>query len=78
LVLRHFGSQYEDDLQTYLMPSATTIGAFVQALGPRRQLCPARENLAVTVITRNQAGSMDIGAPRTVWAGLRFGLKQLG
>jgi hypothetical protein len=29
----------------------------------------------VTVITRNQAGSMDIGAPRTVWAGLRFGLK---
>ena len=26
-----------------------------------------------TVITRNQGGSMDIGAPRTVWAGFRYG-----
>lgn len=77
LVLRHFGSQYEDDLQTYLMPSATTIGAFVQApLGHGVSFVLRGENLAnVTVITRNQAGSMDIGAPRTVWAGLRFGLK---
>jgi len=75
--LRHVGSQYEDDLQTYLMPSATTIGAFVQApLGHGVSLILRGENLAdVSVQTRNQNGSIDLGAPRTVWAGLRFGLK---
>ena len=25
------------------------------------------------VVTRNQGGSMDLGVPRTVWAGLRYG-----
>ena len=75
--LRYVGSQYEDDLQAYLMPSATTLGAFVQApLGHGVSLILRGENLAdVSVQTRNQAGSIDLGAPRTLWAGLRFGLK---
>lgn len=77
VTLRYVGSQFEDDLQTYLMPSATTLGAFVQApLGHGVSLILRGENLAdVSVQTRNQAGSIDLGAPRTIWAGLRFGLK---
>ena len=32
------------------------------------------ENLFDTsVITRNQAGSLDLGVPRTLWLGLRLG-----
>jgi outer membrane receptor for ferric coprogen and ferric-rhodotorulic acid len=31
------------------------------------------ENLFdATIITRNQAGSMDLGTPRTLWIGVRF------
>jgi hypothetical protein len=26
------------------------------------------------VVTRNQGGSIDLGAPRTLWAGLSWGL----
>ena len=26
------------------------------------------------IITRNQAGSIDLGVPRTLWAGVRLGL----
>jgi len=75
--LRYVGSQYEDDLQAYRMPSATTLGAFIQApLGHGVSLILRGENLAdVSVQTRNQNGSIDLGAPRTIWAGLRFGLK---
>jgi hypothetical protein len=25
------------------------------------------------VVTRNQAGSMDLGVPMTIWAGVRYG-----
>ena len=32
------------------------------------------ENLTgETIVTRNQAGSIDLGVPRTVWAGVRVG-----
>ena len=27
------------------------------------------------VVTRNQGGSIDLGTPRTLWAGVRFGLR---
>ena len=77
--LRHIGAQYEDDLNSAnsIMPAATTMGAFVQApLGGAFTLVLRGENLAnVSVVTRNQAGSIDIGAPRTMWAGVRVGLK---
>ena len=77
--LRYLGSQYEDDLNSAnsLMPAATTIGALVQApLGGALTLVLRGENLAnVSVVTRNQAGSIDIGTPRTIWAGVRVGLK---
>ncbi|HZU63743.1 MAG TPA: TonB-dependent receptor [Novosphingobium sp.] len=75
LGLRHVGDQYEDDLHTGLLPRATTINALVQApLGHGFSFSVRGENLAdVSVITRNQAGSLDVGAPRTIWFGLRYG-----
>ncbi|HWU03992.1 MAG TPA: TonB-dependent receptor, partial [Novosphingobium sp.] len=76
-VLRYVGAQYEDDLNTSVLPAATTIGAFAQVpLGKGFTLVLRGENLAdVAVQTRNQQGSIDLGTPRTVWAGVRVGLK---
>jgi outer membrane receptor protein involved in Fe transport len=75
LTLRHVGAQFEDDLQTDVLPAATTLDAF--AAIPLRKglaLILRAENLTdVTVLTRNQSGSLDLGTPRTLWAGLRIG-----
>ena len=73
---KHVGAQYEDDLQTDLLPAATTLDAFVLVpLGARFSLVLRGENLTDTaVVTRNQAGSIDLGAPRTLWAGLRISI----
>ncbi|MDE2596570.1 MAG: TonB-dependent receptor [Sphingomonadales bacterium] len=74
--LRHTGAQFEDDLQTDVLPAATTLDAYVELpLGGPFSLVLRGENLTDTsVVTRNQAGSIDLGAPRTLWAGLRVGL----
>ena len=76
LTAMHVGAQYEDDLQTDLLPAATTLDAFAALpLGNRVQLVLRGENLTGTmVITRNQAGSIDLGTPRTLWAGLRISI----
>ncbi len=76
LTLKHTGGQYEDDLVTDLLPAATTLDAFVEVpLAPEVSLVLRGENLwDETVITRNQAGSIDLGAPRTIWAGVRLRL----
>ena len=70
--LRHIGAQYEDDLQTDLQPAATTLDAVVRVpLSPRVTVVLRGENLTdETIVTRNQGGSIDLGTPRTVWAGL--------
>jgi outer membrane receptor protein involved in Fe transport len=75
--LRHFGAQYEDDLSTSVLPAATTLGAVAQApLGRGFTLVLRGENLTdVAVETRNQSGSIDLGAPRTVWLGIKLGLQ---
>lgn len=77
VTLRHTGSQFEDDLETDLLPSATTVDAFAQApLGGPFSLILRGENLGgETIVTRLQDGSMDIGTPRTVWAGIRIALQ---
>lgn len=74
--LRHVGNQFEDDLQADVLPAATTLDAFVQIpLAHRFALILRGENLTDTsVVTRNQAGSIDLGVPRTIWAGVRIGL----
>ena len=76
LTAKHVSAQYEDDLQTDLLPAATTLDAFAALpLGKRLQLVLRGENLTgTTVVTRNQAGSIDLGAPRTLWAGLRISI----
>ncbi len=73
--LRHVGKQFEDDQETDVLPSATTVDLFPQVpLAGRLSFVARAENLFdEEVITRNQGGSMDLGAPRTLWAGLRYG-----
>jgi vitamin B12 transporter len=75
LTLRRTGRQFEDDLETDALPAATTLDVFVQApLGGDLSLILRAENLTDRrVVTRNQAGSTDLGAPRTLWIGLRVG-----
>jgi len=73
--VRHVGKQYEDDQQTDMLPAATTVDLFAQVpVLDRLSVVVRAENLFdVKVITRNQGGSMDLGAPRTLWAGVRYG-----
>ena len=74
--VRHTGAQFEDDLETDVLPAATTLDAYVQIpLSPRLAVVMRGENLFdAAIVTRNQAGSIDLGAPRTLWAGIRVGL----
>ncbi|MGN3973626.1 TonB-dependent receptor plug domain-containing protein [Tsuneonella sp. SYSU-LHT278] len=76
VTLRHVGAQFENDLETDLLPSATTLDAFARLPVTRRFALLIRgENLADEIVfTRNQGGSIDLGAPRTIWAGVEFGL----
>lgn len=77
LTLRHTGLAYEDDLQTAPLAPATTLDAFAQVpLTSWASLTLRGENLFdETIVTRNSGGSIDIGTPRTLWAGLRIGLR---
>lgn len=72
--LRHVGLQYEDDQQGDALPAATTFDLFAQLPVVERLSFIGRiENLTdAEVITRNQAGSIDLGVPLTVWGGLRY------
>ena len=75
LTARYVGTQYEDDLQTDVLRAATTVDAFLK-LPVRKSvavIARAENVLDATVVTRNQAGSMDLGTPRTLWIGVRFG-----
>lgn len=73
--VRHIGRQYEDDLQTDVLPAATTVDALASLpIGHGARLVARAENLFdATVYTRNQAGSIDLGTPRTLWIGVRIG-----
>lgn len=74
--LRHVGKQFEDDLETDVLPAATTFDAFAELpLSRMVSLVLRGENLTdENVVTRNQGGSIDYGAPRTVWAGIKLGM----
>ena len=75
LTLRHVGRQFEDDLQSDVLPAFTTLGAYVEMPFSRLfSLVLRGENLTdETIVTRNQAGSIDLGVPRTVWFGVKLG-----
>lgn len=74
--VRHVGAQFEDDLQTDILPAATTLDMFAEVPVSRRVSVILRgENLTdAEIVTRNQGGSIDLGVPRTVWAGIRVKL----
>ena len=73
--LRHVSAQFEDDLESDSLAPATTIDAFLAApLAGKVSLVVRAENLTgEDIITRNQSGSLDLGVPRTLWLGLRYG-----
>ncbi|HEU4652248.1 MAG TPA: TonB-dependent receptor [Croceibacterium sp.] len=73
--VRHVGQQYEDDLQTDSLPAATTVDLFGQVpLVDKLSFVARVENLFdEEIVTRNQGGSVDLGAPLTVWGGVRYG-----
>ena len=74
--LRHVARQFEDDLESDILPAVTTIDAFAQLPLSRRFFLVMRaENLTdATIVTRNQGGSIDYGTPRTLWLGVKAGL----
>lgn len=84
--VRHVGAQYEDDLQADLLPAATTLDLFAEMpISPRVSLILRGENLTDTdIVTRRVTDqtkaigptnpSIDLGTPRTVWAGIRVKL----
>ncbi|MEP6784418.1 MAG: TonB-dependent receptor [Sphingomonadales bacterium] len=74
LTARYVGDQYEDDLQTDILPAATTVDSVMKIpLGHHIAVVARAENLFdETVVTRNAAGSIDLGTPRTLWIGVRI------
>lgn len=74
VTLHYIGKQYEDDLQTNLLPDALTVDGFARWPLAKGITATARgENLFDrAVVTRNIAGSMDLGTPRTLWIGVGF------
>ncbi len=77
LTVKHVGAQWEGDLETDLLAAATTVDAYAEfPLHAGFSLVLRGENLAdVAVVTRNQGGSIDLGAPRTIWAGVRMQIR---
>ncbi len=73
--LRYVAKQYEDDLQSDVLPDALTLDAVARLpIGHGVSLVARGENLFdETVVTRNAGGSMDLGTPRTLWIGVSFG-----
>lgn len=71
--LRYVGLQYEDDLQTGVLPAATTVDTVARLpIGKHFTLIARAENLFdETIVTRNAGGSMDLGTPRTLWIGFK-------
>ena len=73
--LRHVSAQFEDDQETDRLPPATTLDVFAQAplFGDVALVLRGENLLNETIVTRNAGGAIDLGVPRTVWAGIRFG-----
>jgi outer membrane receptor protein involved in Fe transport len=75
--LRHVGAQYEDDQETDILHAATTLDAYAELpLAGAFSLVLRAENLTdEEVVTRNAGGSIDLGTPRTLWAGVKVRVK---
>lgn len=71
--LRYTGSQFEDDLESDVLPGVATLDATAQLpIGKRFAIVARAENLFdADVVTRNAGGSIDLGTPRLFWIGVR-------
>ena len=76
--LRHTGKAFEDDRESDVLPATTTLDAYAELPLTRALALVLRgENLTdERIVTRNQAGSIDLGTPRTFWAGIKLRLGQ--
>jgi outer membrane receptor protein involved in Fe transport len=74
---RYVGAQFEDDLESNILPSALTFDGFAQVPITRQVALTARvENiLDKAVVTRKVDSSIDLGTPRIVWIGLKFTMR---
>lgn len=72
--LRYVADQYEDDLQSDVLPDALTVDAIARLpIGHGVTLVARGENLFdEEIVTRNAGGSIDLGTPRTLWIGVSF------
>ncbi len=77
LTLRHTGAQFEDDLETDTLPAATTLDAYAEmhVAGPFSLVLRGENLWDEVVVTRNSGGSIDLGTPRTLWAGVRVAFR---
>ncbi|MDE1467583.1 TonB-dependent receptor plug domain-containing protein [Aurantiacibacter sp. D1-12] len=73
--LRYVSSQFEGDQENDVLPAATALDFFAQLpIVDRLSFIARAENLLdEEIVTRNQGGSIDLGVPRTIWLGLRWG-----
>lgn len=71
--IRYVGRQFEDDRETDALKDALTVDAVARMpLGKGAFLVGRAENLFdAAIITRNVAGSIDLGTPRTLWVGIK-------
>ena len=76
MTVRHIGAQFEDDQEVQILPAATTLSFFSQIpLFEKMSLIIRAENISdEKIVTRNSGGAIDLGAPRTFWLGLRYGI----
>lgn len=72
--LRYVSRQFEDDLQSDALKDAVTVDAVASLpLNDALRIVGRVENLFdEEIVTRNAAGSIDLGTPQTFWIGLRF------
>ncbi len=69
--VRYIGAQFEDDLQTDTLRDALVVDGVARLpIGKHLSIIARAENIFdVAVETRNVAGSIDLGTPRTLWIG---------
>ncbi|WP_051504094.1 TonB-dependent receptor [Sphingomonas jaspsi] len=74
VTLRHQGAAFDDDLNLDRLPAATTVDAVAsRQLGRITTVRLRLENaFDRRTVTRNQAGSIDLGAPRALWLNVEF------
>ena len=70
----YVGAQFEDDLESNILPSALTFDGFVQVPITRQFALTGRvENIFnEAVVSRKVDSSIDLGTPRILWIGLKF------